>query len=223
MWTIFPCAFIIILHLVRTTYLFNLASWKLVLFGIFFPSDLLQDISWGQVLFTCPLRPSFTSLLGLVTIMSPLASVLRCIYWSEPANYSLSLRLSFLVTMSFFSKSVRLFLFCKDVCLHPHLDSTGSDALGLSFSFTSLSMSISSFFPVAGNGIISSFFRSECRCIVCTYPIFCLHPSVLACVSCLVIAPSAAMIIGCGRLFKFLFSLDLCLGMGLRVTGHFCV
>ena len=213
MWTIFPCAFIIILHLVRTTYLFNLASWKLALFGIFF-DDLPLDILEGR----CHWPPSWTW-----CVMSPLASVLRCIYWSEPANYSLSLRLSFLVTMSFFSKSVRLFLFCKDVCLHPHLDSTGSDALGLSFSFTSLSMSISSFFPVAGNGIMSSFFRSECCCIVCTYPIFCLHPSVLACVSCLVIAPSAAMIIGCGRLFKFLFSLDLCLGMGLRVTGHFCV
>ena len=213
MWNIFPCAFII-LHLVSKIYLLNLACWNWALFEILFwwftPGHFLR----AGVIY---------SPLGLVTIMSPLASVLRCIYWSEPANYSLSLRLSFLVTMSFFSKSVRLFLFCKDVCLHPHLDSTGSDALGLSFSFTSLSMSISSFFPVAGNGIISSFFRSECRCIVCTYPIFCLHPSVLACVSCLVIAPSAAMIIGCGRLFKFLFSLDLCLGMGLRVTGHFCV
>lgn len=41
--------------------------------------------------------------LGLVTVMSPLASVLRCIYWSEAANYFLPLRLSLLVNLSFFS------------------------------------------------------------------------------------------------------------------------
>ena len=209
MWTVFPCALIIILHLVRTTYLFNLASWKLALFGIFF-DDLPRDILEGR----CHWLPSWTC-----GVMSPLASVLRYIYWSEPATYSLSLRLSFLVTMSFFSKSVRLFLFCKDVYLHPCLDSAGSDTLDLSFAFTSLSMIISSFFPVTGSGIISSLYRSEWRCIVYTYPIFCLHPSVLVHVSCLVIAPSASMIIGRGYLFKLLFSLDLCLGMGLRSLG----
>ena len=36
MWTVFPCAFVIILHLVRTVYLFNLASSKLALFRIVF-------------------------------------------------------------------------------------------------------------------------------------------------------------------------------------------
>ena len=137
----------IILHLVRTIYLFNLASWKLALFGIF-SSDLPQDISWGQVSFTCPLGLSFTSFVGLVTVMSPLASVLRCIYWSEPANYFLPLLLYFLVTMNFFSKTMRLFLFCEEVYLYPCLDSTESNILNLSFSIslTSLSMIISSFF-----------------------------------------------------------------------------
>ena len=100
-------------------------SWSCLEFV--FPNDLPQDISWGQVSFTCPLRLSLTSLLGLVTIMSPLASVLRCIYWSEPANYSLSLRLYFLVTMSLFS--MRLFLFCKEVYLYPYLDSIESNIL----------------------------------------------------------------------------------------------
>ena len=118
--------FIIILHLVRTVYLFNLASLKLALFRIFShwftPGHFLR----AGVIY---------SPLGLVTIMSPLASLLRCIYWSEPANYSLSLCLSFLVTMSFFSKSVRLFLFWE-IYLYACLDSTGSNILYLSFSFT---------------------------------------------------------------------------------------
>ena len=86
--------------------------------------------------------------LGLVTVMSPLASVLRCIYWSEPVNYSLCLCLYFLVTMSFFSKSTRLFLFCKEVYLYPCLDSTESNILCLSFSISLTSLSIiSRFFP----------------------------------------------------------------------------
>ena len=130
MWTIFPCAFIIILHLVRTVYLFNLASLKLALFRIFShwftPGHFLR----AGVIY---------SPLGLVTIMSPLAAVLRCIYWSEPANYSLSLCFSYLVTMSFFSKSVRLFLSLSlflEVYLYSCLDSTGSNILYLSFSFT---------------------------------------------------------------------------------------
>ena len=49
MWSIFPCAFII-LHLVNTIYLLKVASWNLALFGIlleWFP----PDISWGQVSF----------------------------------------------------------------------------------------------------------------------------------------------------------------------------
>ena len=72
--------------------------------------------------------------LKLVTIKSPLASVLRCIYWYEPANYSLSFCLSFLVTMSFFS--MRLFFFCKEVYLYLFLDSTRSNILYLFFSLT---------------------------------------------------------------------------------------
>ena len=115
------------LHLVRTVYLFSLASWKLTLFGIFSrwftPGHFLRA---GDIY----------SPLGLVTIMSPLASLLRCIYWSGSDNYSLSLCLPFLVTMTFSSKSVRLFLFCKEVSLHPCVDSTGSSILYLSFSFT---------------------------------------------------------------------------------------
>ena len=71
MWAIFPCAFIIILHLVRTIYLFNQASWKLALFGIFF-----QWLTPGHFLRAGVIY----SPLGLVTIMSPSASVLRYIY-----------------------------------------------------------------------------------------------------------------------------------------------
>ena len=44
------------------------------------------------------------------------------------------------------------------------------------------------------------------------------HPPGLVHVSRLAVAPGAAMITGCGCLFKCLFSLGLCLGMGL--PGH---
>ena len=116
------------LHLVRTVYLFSLASWKLTLFGIFSrwftPGHFLRA---GDIY----------SPLGLVTIMSPLASVLRCIYWSEAANYSLPRRLSLLVNLSFFSKSMRLMLlFCKEVYLYPCLDSAGSNIRYLSLSIS---------------------------------------------------------------------------------------
>ena len=153
MWTIFPGAFIIILHRVRTVYLFNLASLKLALFGSFShwftPGHFLR----AGVIY----NP-----LGLVTIMSPLASLLRCIYWSEPANHFLPPTTSFWVTVNFFS--VNLFLFCNEVHLYPVLDSTRSDILWhLSFpvSLTSLSMITSGLFPVTGSVIISLFFISE--------------------------------------------------------------
>ena len=121
------CTFIIILHRVRAIFLFNLAPWKLARFGIFFRWFILGHFLKAGVIYS-PLR--------LGTIMSPLASVLRCIYWSEAANYSLSLRLSFLVNLSFFSKSMNLFLFCKEVYLCPYLDSAGSNKLYLSFSIS---------------------------------------------------------------------------------------
>ena len=114
MWAIFPCVFVIILDLVRTIYLFNLASWKLAWFGFFFrwftPGHFLR----ARVIY---------SLLRLVTVMSPLTSGLRCIYWSEPAKPCSSAFFFFLVILSFFSKSTRLFLFCKEVYLYPCLDS----------------------------------------------------------------------------------------------------
>ena len=66
MWAIFPCAFIIILHLVRTIYLFNQASWKLALFGIFF-----QWLTPGHFLRAGVIY----SPLWFMTIMSPFSSV----------------------------------------------------------------------------------------------------------------------------------------------------
>ena len=128
--------------------------FKVGLFGIFFLMIYPGHFLTAGVIYS-PLR--------IVTIMNPLASVLRCIDWSEPANYSLCLCLSVLVTMSFSSKSVGLFLFCKEVYLYPCLDSTGNNILYLSFSvsLTSLSMIISSFSPVTKSGIISSFSMSE--------------------------------------------------------------
>ena len=112
MWSIFPCAFII-LHLLNTIYLLNLASWNLALFGI-----------WNSFLVICP--GTFLegrchySPVGLVTIRSPSAPVLRYVYKYDTANCPPApSQLSFLVTMRFFSKSVRPFLFCNDVlCIH---------------------------------------------------------------------------------------------------------
>ena len=49
MWSIFPCAFII-LHLVNTIYLLKVASPNLALFGILL-QWFSQDISWEQVSF----------------------------------------------------------------------------------------------------------------------------------------------------------------------------
>ena len=49
MWSIFPCAFII-LHLVNTICILKVASSNLALFGILL-QWFSQDISWGQVSF----------------------------------------------------------------------------------------------------------------------------------------------------------------------------
>ena len=72
----------------------------------------------------------------------------------------------------------------------------------------SLSMIISDFFPVTGNGIISSFFISDYYCIVHIYPIFCIHSSVLVHLSCFpvfTIVPSVAMITGVQVSLKNIF------------------
>ena len=91
----------------------------------------------------------------------------------------------------------------------------------LSLYLTSVSMIVSSFFPVTGNGINSSSFLSEWYCVVRMYPVFRLHSSVLVHLGCfrvLVIVPSAALIAACRCLFKFWFPLGLRLGVGL--LGH---
>ena len=92
---------------------------------------------------------------------------------------------------------MNLFVFCNDV----HFIHRSGILYYLSFpvSLTSFSMITSSFFPLTGNGIISSFFMSEQYCIVYIYPIFCIHSSVLVHISCfpvLAIVPSLAMIFG---------------------------
>jgi len=56
MWSIFPCAFII-LHPVSTIYLLNVASWNLPCLE-FFCNDFPQDMSWGRVSFKALLGPA---------------------------------------------------------------------------------------------------------------------------------------------------------------------
>ena len=91
------------------------------------------------------------------------APVLRCVYDPNqlipPAPH-----LSLLAAVTFFPKSVYLFLFCDEVHLNPFFDSTRRDILwypAFPVSPTSLSMIISGFFPVTGSGIDSSLYMSE--------------------------------------------------------------
>ena len=79
MRTIFPCAFIMIFTSCENSLPLQSGFLKVDPVWNFFPGHFLRV---GVIY----------SPLGLVTIMRPLASVLRL---SEPANYSLCLRLSF--------------------------------------------------------------------------------------------------------------------------------
>ena len=80
---------------------------------------------------------------------------------------------------------------------------------------------ISSFFPVTGNGIISSLFISEYYCIVYMYPSsVSIHLSLYTEVASLSLLLYLVLLwsLGWGCLLKFCFSLDLCLGM--EFLGH---
>ena len=144
MWSIFPYA-CIILCFVSTVYLLKLACWKLALFGI------LHWFTAGH--FLCQM--SFKALWDFWLLRD-----LQHLFYRVSINLnqliapcSLS-TFFFFVIMRFFSKSVRLFLFCKEIHLYPFFISPEMISYDNHLScLTSLSMIISSFFPVTGNGI----------------------------------------------------------------------
>ena len=120
----------------------------------FFSDNLPQAISWGRV--------SFTALWDLWLLRSR-QHVFYGIYINLNQLMALCpLKLSSLVTIVSFLSLWGWFSCKKFICVHfqipPHLS--------FLVSRSSHSMTISSFFPVPGNGIISSLFLSEYYCIV---------------------------------------------------------
>ena len=145
MWSIFPCAFIV-LHFVSTVYLLNLTCWNWALFELLF-----WWFTPGHFIY---------SPVGLLTIKSISAPVLcvsinlyhlialcplNFLFWYH--NFFLSLWGWFSFIKSSFMSIFRFHLkWCPMIPVFPCL--------------TSLSTTISDFFPESGNGI-SSFFISE--------------------------------------------------------------
>ena len=140
-----------------------------------------------------------------------------CVCHSQAANFSLPPHLSFLATMSFFTKSVKLFnLFCKEVhCTHVWIPPGGitCDAcfvLRAIISSSSCGWKRPFILSVAGQ-----------RGLVCACPIFFTHALDLLHLGFLHIldmAPGVAMIVGMQYLLNTWFSEDP--HPGVRWLGH---